>query len=93
MIKVTDKFYIQEELMDYSVKKVTPNSKNKSARIPHSNLGYYKDIPSCLRAIIERQQHECTANEVVTIEQAIERFEDINRANRELVENWAKKIE
>ena len=83
MIQVGDKYQIREEVIDYSVWE-----KNEKNKIAYKCVGYYKNLKSSVRAILEREAHNSTINELTTLKEAITRLERV----AEIYEGIAKQI-
>ncbi len=86
MIQINDKYQIQEEYIDYSIWE-----KNKKGKLVCK--GYYKTLSEAVRAILNREAHNSTANNLVSLEKAIQRLENIEKRYSELSIKIAKRLE
>jgi len=84
MIQVNEKYQIREEMIDLSIWE--KNSKGKFIC-----KGYYKSLSQAVRAIINREAHNSTINNLVSLETAITRLEGIENRYNELAEDLGAK--
>ena len=84
MIQVNDKYQIREEIIDVSIWE--KNTKGK-----YVCKGYYKGLSEAVRAIINREAHNSTLNNVVSLETAISRLEGIETRYNKLAKDLGAK--
>lgn len=89
MIKITEKYYIDGDPMNYILKRVSGTNK-QTGEILYTTEGYFRDMQSCIKAIIRRSKREFVGENDISLKEAIVKFDEIEKDMNKKLEELLK---